>query len=98
MHNGKRIFIVALGVWLTFMMTAVTVLNLAHPVLRAILEMAWGVIVLWIVLGGGLMYRFRTSIKNVVLKAPLQWQVKFALLATLLALLEEKRQGRGSSY
>lgn len=56
---------------------------------RAMLMMIVGVIALWVVLGGGLMYANRTAIRRHVRAIPLRWQVKFVLFAILLALLEE---------
>ncbi len=58
-------------------------------IFRAVLFMALGLIVFWILIGGKLMYKYRDSIKAAVLKIPIQWQVKFVLFCTLLAMLEE---------
>ncbi|MDP3993404.1 MAG: hypothetical protein Q8P75_00280 [bacterium] len=57
--------------------------------MRAVIGMAWGVIVFWIMICGSLMYRFREPIRNAVIKIRLPWQIKFVLFVTLLALLEE---------
>ncbi len=51
--------------------------------------MTWGLILLWIVLGGGLMLWFRDNVRQRVLKIDLNWRVKFVLMAVGLALLEE---------
>jgi hypothetical protein len=56
---------------------------------RAVMGMAWGLVIFWIVIGGSLMYAYRDSIRERVLKIPLDWRLKFFLFGTLLALLEE---------
>ena len=88
-HDGKRILIISLGVWLLLSTIAVTIFLLGNPIGRAVIGMAWGVIIFWIMICGGLMYHFRESIRNTVLKIRLPWQVKFVFFVTLLALLEE---------
>ena len=57
--------------------------------MRAVLGMGWGLIFLWIGVGGTLMYRFREPLREAVLKIRLGWQWKFILFATFLALVEE---------
>lgn len=56
---------------------------------KAIIKMALGLVVFWIVLGGSCMYRFRHPIANGVRRLPGHWRLKFILFATLLALAEE---------
>ncbi len=55
----------------------------------ATVKMALGLIVLWILLGGTLMYRFREPVRECIRRLPLGWRVKFVLFATILALMEE---------
>lgn len=55
----------------------------------AMAKMTSGLIVLWIFVGGGLMYRFRDSIRARVLASPWSWKKKFVIFATLMACLEE---------
>lgn len=55
----------------------------------AIARMVTGLILLWVGLGGGLMYRFRATIRARVLPIRLNWRLKFVLFATTLACLEE---------
>ena len=69
--------------------TVITVLLWQHPIQRATIFMAWGLILLWVVFGGNLMYKHRDSVKQFVQKIPLKWQVKFVLFATFLILIEE---------
>lgn len=59
------------------------------PNSRAVMLMATGLMVLWIILGGTLMFRFREPIREFVLMLRLNWAVKFVLFGILLALLEE---------
>lgn len=87
--NGCRIFIKFLGAWLILTTSAVTLVTWGNPKMRAVLGMGWGLILLWIVLGGTVMYRFRDRIRSVVEPIPIDWRIKFALSATVLALLEE---------
>lgn len=88
MNTEKRI-IVFLGGLLLFAMFAKTLLFFGNPLLRAAIGMTWGVVVFWIAVCGGIMLRFREQIRNKVLKIRMQWQIKFVLFVTLLALLEE---------
>lgn len=56
---------------------------------KAIIKMALGLILIWIVMGGSLMYSFRDRVRDLVRRIPLPWQAKFFLFCILLALLEE---------
>ena len=58
-------------------------------VAKGISKMAVGLIILWIFIGGGLMYRFRDQIRDRVRAIPLRWEIKFVLFAALLACIEE---------
>lgn len=89
MRNGKRIFIILLGVWLLISTFVVTIFISGNRLGRAVIGMGWGVIIFWVLICGGLMYRFREPIRNAVRKIPLPWQAKFLLFVTFLALLEE---------
>ena len=65
MKSGRAIFVKALALWLLVVTSAVTVVTWKNPKTRAVLGMAWGLILLWIGLGGSLMYRFREPIRKV---------------------------------
>ena len=54
-----------------------------------IARMTTGLIVIWVVLGGGLMYLGRDRIAAVLRRIPLDERVKFTLFAVLLACIEE---------
>lgn len=51
--------------------------------------MGIGLFVVWIILGGLLMRRYRDQIRRAVRNLRVNWQLKFILLATALAMLEE---------
>jgi len=56
---------------------------------KAVIKMALGLILFWIVIGGLLMYRYREPVRRCVRDIKLNWRIKFVLFATILALLEE---------
>ncbi len=56
---------------------------------QAIIKMALGLILLWVVLGGTIMLRYRDAIRDTIQRIPLNWKVRFILFATCLALIEE---------
>lgn len=87
--HGRVAFVIAVAVWLVLTTSAVTAVTWRNPYMRAVLAMGWGLILLWIGVGGTLMYCFREPIRGAVLKLPLNWRLKFILFATLLALMEE---------
>jgi len=86
--NFKKMVIMLLGMWLLFSTTIIT-LFLKNPVEKAVIKMVWGLIFLWIIVCGGLMYFFRNPIKNIVLKIPLPWYIKFVFFTIILAFIEE---------
>ncbi len=67
----------------------VTAIVWRGPIQRAGICMAWGLIILWILLGGTLMHKYRDMVRAWIQNIPLKWQVKFVLFATLLILIEE---------
>ena len=56
---------------------------------RAVMLMATGLMVLWMIVGGGAMWRLRDSIHTRVLEIQIPWAIKFVLFCTALALTEE---------
>lgn len=56
---------------------------------RAMVKMILGLLVVWVIVGGSLMYAYRTPISSFVRSIPMDWRLKFVLFATALALLEE---------
>ena len=88
-QNPKRALVILL---VAIMLVGTGLVSFAvwqNPVLRAGISMAWGLIVLWVLLGGSLMHAYREKAKAWVQKIPLKWQVKFVLFATILILIEE---------
>jgi len=83
----------ALAVYSFCIVTAISFLILpsdqASVHQKAVIKMALGLILFWIVIGGTLMYIFREPISRPVRNIPLNWKIKFVLFATALALLEE---------
>ncbi|HXQ78834.1 MAG: hypothetical protein WB788_01015 [Thermoplasmata archaeon] len=68
---------------------AVVLIGSHDPRARAIILMAAGLVVLWVLLGGLITLRFRDRIRLRLLRIPLRWEWTFFLLATALALIEE---------
>lgn len=85
----KALFILLLALWLIAITSLVLASVWGNPVMRAVLGMGIGLIVLWIFLGGTLMILLRDPVRRLVRRIPIQWQVKFVLFATLMALIEE---------
>ncbi|MGA2663984.1 MAG: hypothetical protein ABSF83_03485 [Nitrososphaerales archaeon] len=56
---------------------------------RAIILMAAGLVLLWVVLGGCLTLRYRDRVREAVLRVGVRWEWRFLLMATGMALLEE---------
>jgi len=83
----------ALGVYSFCVIGLVSFLILASDTAdvhqKAIIKMALGLILIWVVIGGALMYRYREAVGAYVRSVPLNWRIKFVLFATGLALLEE---------
>jgi len=88
-NNAQKWFIGLLALALLAITTLLLIDNIDKPVGRAIIGMAGGLIIFWILLGGSLMYRFREEVRGLILGVPGGWKTKFVLFATLLALIEE---------
>jgi hypothetical protein len=86
---AKTLFLILLAAWLGLSTAVIYVLNLENRVSHAVVSMGAGLVVLWVFLGGGLMFLFRGRIREAVLQLPGPWPVKFVLFATLLAMIEE---------
>ena len=82
-------FVLALALW-ALGRTSLVLAGVWHSrVMRAEIGMASGLMLLWIVLGGGLMYLLRDRVKGVLRPVALDWRISFFLLATVLAMTEE---------
>jgi hypothetical protein len=86
-----QIVIACLGVWMILTTSAVLGLALlsGKPVFRARICMGSGLVLLWNVLGGILMYRGRDRVRRFVVALPGWWPVKFVAFCIVLALAEE---------
>jgi hypothetical protein len=88
-HIANLIRILAIWTVLSQIFLLVIFTLFLGPNSRAVMLMATGLMVLWIILGGTLMFRFREPIRGFMLMIRLNWAVKFILFCILLALLEE---------
>lgn len=84
-----RWFVILLGGWLLLSTSLVTVAVYQKPSHRAVLGMGWGLIVLWILVGGSLTFFLRERVRRSLGGVRLDWRFQFVLFATLLALIEE---------
>ncbi len=86
-----RLLITGLGLLMGVMTTLVLTVALrsGNPVFRAVMLMATGLVFLWCVLGGVVMYLVRDRVRRLVMSLPGWWAVKFVVFCTLLALAEE---------
>lgn len=86
----KRVLkILLVGLALTMVFLYLIAKDAGQPQVYAMVKMAWGLVLLWVGLGGYLMYRFRTQVRTFVLGLPFPWPVTFVVFATLLAMTEE---------
>jgi hypothetical protein len=87
-----RVLIKALAIYSAILVSLIfaTVIIGSHDSrTRAILLMAAGLAILWVLIGGLLTLRFRDRVRHRLLGVRLGWGWKFFLLATALSLIEE---------
>jgi len=84
-----RILLIVLAVYGFATSALVFVLNWPNPIGRAVLCMAWGLILLWCIGVGLVSMVFKNDIRRFVGPIPIRWPVKFVLFCTGMALLEE---------
>jgi hypothetical protein len=84
-----RGFVCLLGAWLCLTTSLVTLAVWGRPRQRAVILMAWGLILLWIGVGGALSFLLRERVGPALAALRLDWRVQFVLFATILALIEE---------
>lgn len=89
LSSTTLIRLTAICLALTTCLVWIVALNGAGPNTRAVILMSVSLILLWVALGGSLMYWQRDRIRQVVQSLPFDWRIKFVLFATLLALIEE---------
>lgn len=85
----EKAFILLLALWLALTTCLVLAVTWSNRIAHAVVSMGTGLIVLWVFLGGALMYLYREPVRRFVTGISLNWQIKFVLFATLLAMLEE---------
>lgn len=87
-----RIVLTLITAWGVISISAVAAFiltNEADPDNRAIIKMGVALILVWCVLGGALMLRFRERFVAWTTQFPLGWRTRFVLLCIAFALLEE---------
>lgn len=84
-----RIVIGILASWMVAVSGLILAVSWPNPKSRAVLLMAWGLIVVWIGAGGFVMWRWRAVWHRWIRAVPLPWMPKFVLGCTTLALTEE---------
>ena len=82
-------FVILLAVWLIATTALVTVAVWNNPANRARVGMGWGLIGLWIGVGGGVMFVLRERVRAFTARMRLGWRWQFILFSTVLALVEE---------
>jgi len=85
----KRALVLGLLLIVVVLSIVVTVVNWKQPHHRAVLGMAWGLILLWIIGCGLAQWHWRALWVRLAAKTPLPWMVKFVTGCVLLAMLEE---------
>jgi len=86
-----RWLLIAVGVYSFALVTLLNVFLLGSGSTnnRAIILMADGLILFWIIIGGSLMPMLRRRLVPKLSGVPIDWRVRFVLLCTAMALLEE---------
>jgi hypothetical protein len=87
--NRRRTFVIALAGWMGLVTGLVLLVSLGNPIQRAVVGMAWGLILIWIAGCGLVMWRWREAWCRLADRVPWPWPLKFVIGCTLLALLEE---------
>lgn len=81
--------VTGLAIWMVVVAGGVLIAVWSQPAQRAVLGMAWGLILLWVGLGGGIMWRWAELWNTLAERVRLPWGLKFVLGCTLLACIEE---------
>jgi hypothetical protein len=86
-----RWLLIAIGVYSVLIVSLlnVVILTSGDTNARAIFLMADGMILLWIVLGGSLTPMLRKTLVPRLIAIPMGWRIRFVLLCTAMALIEE---------
>ena len=89
MRRSHAALLVFLAVWALTVELLLLLTVWQQPVERAIVWMALGLLGLWVGLFGGLMLLFGRRLCAVAARLRIHWRLRFVLLATALALVEE---------
>jgi hypothetical protein len=92
-HSDRftRWLLIAIGIYSGLVVTLLNVhiLSSGSTHERAIILMADGLILFWVILGGSLTPWLRRGLVPRLITIPIGWRVRFVLLCTAMALLEE---------
>jgi hypothetical protein len=88
-RKGATILVSSLAAWMLLVSGAVLAIGWTSPLHRAVIGMAWGLILLWVGVCGLTMWRWRELWRRLAARVPLPWGLKFVLGCTILALVEE---------
>ena len=86
-----RWILTAIGIYTACFLTLLNIflLGSGKPIDRAVILMADGLILFWIIIGGSLTPMLRRRLVPKLTSIPMDWRVRFVLLCTAMALLEE---------
>ena len=86
-----RWVLIAIGIYSALLVSFLNllILNSENAKDRAIILMADGMIVLWIIVGGSLTPMLRRRLVPRIAVIPIDWRIRFVLCCTGMALLEE---------
>ena len=86
-----RWLLVAIGIYSILLvgLLNLAILSSGEVKNRAIIRMADGMILLWIIVGGSLTPMLRKRLVPLLTAIPMDWQVRFVFLSTIMALIEE---------
>ncbi len=85
----KKTFVFVLLTLVVLVSSFLTAVTWHKPHQRAVIGMAWGLIIFWIVGCGTLMWRYKAVCCRFVQRIPVSWAMKFVVGCILLAMLEE---------
>lgn len=88
-RKGPLILVMCLAAWTAGGSGLVLAATWGNPIHRAVLGMAWGLILLWVAGCGLAMWRWRDLWRRLAARIRLPWGLKFVLGCTTLALVEE---------
>jgi len=86
---GTLIRLLAVWIGLVTVFLLLVAVFFMGPNSRAVIFMATGLVLLWIILGGSLMWILRDRARDLLQRIRLPWGLKFVMFCTLLALTEE---------